>query len=102
MKAAWLLIALLGCKAAEESPRTQQRPAAGSGKNIVDDDVRRALVLDAAIKKLEGELAELEADPTTNAAEIAQKKDALEALRSTLVRTQRKIDMAKGAGVKSD
>lgn len=95
MRAAWLIVALLACKGSEHS---NERTKPSLGKNIVDDDVKRALVLDAALKKLEHEIAELEASPSADPVVLAQKKDALQALRSTLTKTQRRIDFVKGSG----
>jgi hypothetical protein len=68
----------------------------------VDDEVKRALVLDAAIGKLEREIATLESSPSADASELSLKREELKALRSTLENTQRHIDMVRGSGAKPE
>lgn len=93
MKRAFLLVLLVACN----DTQSTKPPPPTPGRNVVDEDVKRALVLDAALKKLEKEIAVMEADPAANAAELAQKKDAREALRMTLANTQRRIDLVRGS-----
>lgn len=48
MRLAWVIVLLLGCKDSEPTKQAKSGP----GRNIVDDEVKRALVLDGAIEKL--------------------------------------------------
>lgn len=103
MKILVLLALLVGCTTNDHEPTRAPAPQTKSqGKNIVDDEVKRALILDAAIKKLEAEIADLEASPTPDNALLAEKKDALAALRSTLTRIQRRIGNVNGSRANPD
>jgi hypothetical protein len=99
----WLLLILLACHGSDTPPR--QGSAAGSARHhgsVVDDETQRALVLDAALKKLEGEITQLEASPTRDEAELARKKEEREALRLTLANIQRRLDERSGSGRSSN
>jgi hypothetical protein len=93
VKVAWLLVVLLACN--DSAPARQENR--GPGHNIVDDEVKRALVLDAAMSKLEKEIATLESSPSPDPVELAQKKEQLEAVRSTLAETRRHIEQVRGS-----
>ena len=93
MRLACVFMLLVACN--ESQPTRQASPS--PGRNVVDEDVKRALVLDAALTKLEKEIAAMEADPSANAVELAQKKDALQALRMTLENTKRRIELVRGS-----
>ena len=60
--------------------------------SVLDQDVKRALVLQSAIERADRELAQLEAAQPRDEGAIAQKKKVLLALHTTLTETQARID----------
>jgi hypothetical protein len=93
----WFLVFLLACNGTNEKPATKTGSASAKHHSVVDDEVQRALVLDAALKKLEGEIAQMEADPNHDEAKLAEKRQMRQALVETLANTQRRIDELSGS-----
>lgn len=85
-----LLSLFVGCKREE----AESKPTRGSAQNasVKDEEVRRVLVLEAALEKAKTELRELEAAQPRNEAAIEAKRKAIEAVTHTLANSQRRVD----------
>ena len=100
MRHIWLFAFLLACGRSDQARPVGGVHASGSAAkptSMLDVEVHRALVLDAALKKTQKELAALEATSSPDASQVAQKKKIIEALTGTLAETERRINLLDGS-----
>jgi len=89
-----ILVLVLGCK---EHPNEHQKPEGSSRStprklSVKDEEVRRILILEAALEKAKAELASLEAAEPRDEAAIISKRNAIEAVTQTLANTRRRFN----------
>jgi len=89
-----LLASATACDSATPAKKDREADTAASMQSA---EIKRALVLDAAIARLEGEIAALESTPAADAALLAEKRELLAGLRVTLANTRRRIEELEAA-----
>lgn len=87
-----MLALLLACRSGSRDAAPAPKPT----KSIRDVEVDRALVLQSAIDRAKRELDQLEANQPRDERAIAEKKQALLALETTLSQTERRIEQMSG------
>jgi hypothetical protein len=89
-----LFVAVCACGHRDE-PAPPQRGSAAATTQL-DEEVRRSLVLDAALAKGEKELVALEAASPRDERVIAEKREGIEALKLTIAETKKRVERLQG------